>query len=204
MNSVNKIMVREKSKNKLIEAVARELVTFWDYRSSVVVDESLNVITSVNFNGEICECASTAMRKRSAEICSCSDGVTIAVPVCGENMHGAILLQTQRKPDAEEIELLETLASDLALALDYIDAEKQRNRVYSQINRNIQQLAEVVDRIRNPIAIIAGIAETKIDDGNVVREILEQVERIDKLVDDIERCWIKSEELAESLRNGRV
>ncbi len=204
INSVTKLVVREKRKERLLEAIAREIVMFYDYKSSIVVDSDLNVITAVNAKLEHVECFSKAIKSKNVEICNIARDFLVAVPITyGEKVYGVLALTSIRYPDWEEIRLLETLASDIAFALEYIELEEEKKKIYDQINKNIEQLARVVDRIRNPVAIIAGLAETKIESREVVEEILEQVRRIDELCNEIERCWIKSEELVERFLTSR-
>ncbi len=204
VNSIAKLIVREKRKEKLLEAIAKEIVMFYDYKSSIIVDSNLNIIASVNAELKHVEHFSKAIKSKNVEICHVARDFLVAVPITyGEKVYGVLALTSIRHPDCEEVQLLEALASDIAFALEHIELEEEKKRIYDQINKNIEQLARVVDRIRNPVAIIAGLAETKIESREVVEEILEQVRRIDELCNEIESCWVKSEELVERFLTSR-
>ncbi len=210
INNINKLIVREKDEKKLINAIIKEITTFWDYSRSIFVDPDLNPTSfSEASNVEKCTCVKRALESKNIQICRVDecpvgtpkDSVVIALPVVyGSKIYGAIVISSTRFPDREEIELLQTLSSDIAFALEHLEIEKIKNEIYAQITDNISRLAKVIDKIRNPIAIISGIAETKIDKQEVISEILEQIRRIDELCNEVEECWIKSERLVERLK----
>ncbi len=63
-----------------------------------------------------------------------------------------------------------------------------------QLRRNLGTFALLVDRIMNPLAVIAGLAEMECRE-DVAGKIIEQVEKIAKLVEEIEEKWRESESL---------
>ncbi len=208
INNINKLIVREKDEKKLINAITKEITTFWDYSKSIFIDSKLNPMSQIP-KIEECPCLKRAFESKNIQICRVEecpigtpkDTVVIALPVVyGSKIYGTIVITSIRFPDREEIELLQTLSSDIAFALEHLEIEKIKKEIYAQITDNISRLAKVIDKIRNPIAIISGIAETKIDEQEVISEILEQIKRIDELCNEVEECWIKSEKLVEKLK----
>lgn len=89
----------------------------------------------------------------------------------------------------------------LAIARD-ITEKKQTDRLKSEafvrIEQNLQQFATLNDEIRNPLQVIQAVAEMHSSDDTAI--VLEQVGRIDRLVDDLDRGYIASEKVREFLR----
>lgn len=61
-----------------------------------------------------------------------------------------------------------------------------------QLKKNVDAFSTLVDRIRNPLAAIAGLAEMKCGD-DTAEKIWEQVERITEAVKEVEERWRESE-----------
>jgi sensor domain CHASE-containing protein len=76
--------------------------------------------------------------------------------------------------------------------------EAQKREAYEQIEKNIEQFAILGDHIRNPLAVIVGIAD--LTGGTASEKILEQAKTIDKIIDQLDRGWIESEKVREFLR----
>jgi hypothetical protein len=62
-----------------------------------------------------------------------------------------------------------------------------------QIQKNIEVFATLNDKIRNPLSVVA----TMLDMGEheYADSIIEQLNRIDKVVDDLDRGFIESEKV---------
>ncbi len=95
----------------------------------------------------------------------------------------------------EEKVLLETLAKDIAFAIKTIEDEKKRLDLLNRLTENLKTFAFIVDRIRNPLAVISGLAETLVENEETRRKILEQVSRIVEIIQKIEIAWKKTEDL---------
>jgi sensor domain CHASE-containing protein len=76
--------------------------------------------------------------------------------------------------------------------------EVQKREAYEQIERNIEQFAILGDHIRNPLAVIVGLAD--LTEGAPSKKILEQAKMIDGIIDQLDRGWIESEKVREFLR----
>ena len=76
--------------------------------------------------------------------------------------------------------------------------EGQKREAYEQIEKNIEQFAILGDHIRNPIAVIVGLAD--LSEGATSEKILEQAKMIDGIIDQLDRGWIESEKVREFLR----
>jgi PAS domain S-box-containing protein len=76
--------------------------------------------------------------------------------------------------------------------------EAQKREAYEQIEKNIEQFAILGDHIRNPLAVIVGLADLTEMEGS--GKILEQAKVIDDIIDQLDRGWIESEKVREFLR----
>ncbi|HTY51757.1 MAG TPA: CHASE4 domain-containing protein [Methanomicrobiales archaeon] len=76
--------------------------------------------------------------------------------------------------------------------------EVQKREAYEQIEKNIEQFAILGDHIRNPLAVIVGLAD--LSGGTPAEKILEQATIIDGIIDQLDRGWIESEKVREFLR----
>jgi sensor domain CHASE-containing protein len=76
--------------------------------------------------------------------------------------------------------------------------EVQKREAYEQIEKNIEQFAILGDHIRNPLAVIVGLAD--LSEGTASEKILEQAKMIDGIIDQLDRGWIESEKVREFLR----
>jgi PAS domain S-box-containing protein len=76
--------------------------------------------------------------------------------------------------------------------------EGQKREAYEQIEKNIEQFAILGDHIRNPLAVIVGLAD--LSEGATSGKILEQAKMIDVIIDQLDRGWIESEKVREFLR----
>lgn len=70
--------------------------------------------------------------------------------------------------------------------------------ILRQLEKNMEQLAILNDRIRNPLQVIAALAEFADDDCRV--KILRQVEAINETVRQLDRGWLESAAIREYLR----
>jgi PAS domain S-box-containing protein len=91
----------------------------------------------------------------------------------------------------------------LSVARDITDRkinEAVEKKAFEQIERNIDQLAILGDHIRNPLAVIIGLADmTGSDTGP---KIIEQARLIDQIITHLDMQWIESEKVREFIRRN--
>ncbi|NVO65918.1 hypothetical protein [Methanofollis tationis] len=76
--------------------------------------------------------------------------------------------------------------------------ESLKKNALQQIGHNIEQFATLGDHIRNPLAVIVGLASLEETASSV--QILEAAGLIDALVTELDRGWIESENVRAFLR----
>ena len=78
--------------------------------------------------------------------------------------------------------------------------EEVEAKAFFQIEKNIEQLAILGDHIRNPLAVIVGIAD--LDGGPTSESIIQQARIIDQIITQLDRGWIESEKIREFLKKN--
>jgi len=79
---------------------------------------------------------------------------------------------------------------------DRIKAEKQ-------MEQNIEYFAHLVDHIRNPLAILSGFVQVKVDDEELKARIIRQVDRIEDIIKQLDKGWMDTEDTREFLKKHR-
>lgn len=89
----------------------------------------------------------------------------------------------------------------LQLALDITKEKEYRLReteALKKIEENLTQLATLNDEIRNPLTIIVGVSDMETKYSKDI--ILEQAERINEIINRLDRGWVESAKIREFLR----
>lgn len=76
-----------------------------------------------------------------------------------------------------------------------------RKKAQLQLEENIQYIAFLIDHIRNPLSIISGYAELKIKDEKMHNRILNQVDKIEDLIQGLDKGWIDTEDTKQFLKS---
>jgi PAS domain S-box-containing protein len=214
INKVNKLMVYEKDRDSLLEKACEVLSNLTDYHAFIVLLENdetgkisgKGICTSsktLPCFSEVIVDAKVIRGEEGRRICPYHREYFLSctiVPMRDGNVRGFVVVQSKEShPEKEEIEMIKTLADDLAFAIKAIELDESRKKAYKQIEKNIEQFAILVDQIRNPLAIIAGLAEIKASE-ELRREIAKQVEKIERLIKKLDTGWLESERVKEFLR----
>jgi PAS domain S-box-containing protein len=89
----------------------------------------------------------------------------------------------------------------IAIGVDITEQKKAEERVSEavvQISRNVEEMAILNDSIRNPLAIIVGIAD--LEGGATNMQIIKAAGEIDNIITRLDRGWIESEKVRRYLR----
>jgi len=78
--------------------------------------------------------------------------------------------------------------------------EEVEAKAFLQIEKNIEQLAILGDHIRNPLAVIVGIAD--LEGWATSENIIQQARIIDQIITQLDRGWIESEKIREFLKKN--
>jgi PAS domain S-box-containing protein len=80
------------------------------------------------------------------------------------------------------------------------EAERTQIQALIQIDRNIEQFAILADNIRNPLQVIIGYSALSTDEHKT--EIVEQVDRINEIIKQLDQGWIDSDNVRRFLRRN--
>ncbi len=131
------------------------------------------------------------------------EGFFIFIPLKVEDTHMGLLVLLRK--DSEELseenkKILRIMADDIAITIKNRKLELSKKVAYRELEKNIKDFATLIDGIRNPLAVIMGIAEMMIDDEEIRKKITEQIEKIEEITYKIDKRWAKSENLRRFLK----
>ena len=133
----------------------------------------------------------------------------VAPMVVDNRVLGVVVIHSKgKKPLDREIELLQILANDIAFAIRSMEVEEQKRMAYEQIERNIEQFAVLVDRIRNPLSVIIGYVELKDEIAKkkshtkILEIIASNAREIENIIQQLDKGWIESEKIRRFLKKG--
>ncbi len=178
INEINQVTSRERDALFLIREVVEKLSRFYEYVE--IEYEMLH-----HSKGEIDQ-----------------NLAIFTIPmVQDDESRGKITIYSSGEFLDEEKEILQTLASDLTLAIEASKAEEEKWIAFEQIERNIEHFAILADQIRNPLAAISILTEMEVK-GETKDKILKQIKRIEELLTMLDRGWLDSEAIREYLRRS--
>lgn len=113
----------------------------------------------------------------------------LVIPVSHENkLYGVIWAHSDSESlSNEELDMINGLAKDLALALKTIEVEKKRKEALDKMGDNLEYFEYLADRLRNPLAIMRGFVDLKEDIGTerTFKELSNQINRMNRLLDNL-------------------
>lgn len=125
----------------------------------------------------------------------------ILVPmIVNRDVKGVLSVCSYERFFSGEVKLLQTIANNLAFAINAIELDDVKKKAYEQIEHNIEQFAILVDHIRNPLAAIHAFAELYMENEELSNKFTSQVNKILNVIKKLERGWLESEQVREFLK----
>jgi len=124
------------------------------------------------------------------------------IPLIARDEKVGFILAASRDEE-KSIEFLRNIAGQLAIAIHEAILLEMKKKACEQIEKNIEQFAILVDRIRNPLAAAQGFVEIFVENEGAKKKIKEQLDRIVELVEELERGWVESEAIRDYLRREK-
>ncbi|MEM5824220.1 MAG: hypothetical protein QXE98_05725, partial [Archaeoglobaceae archaeon] len=121
----------------------------------------------------------------------------VVYPIQINSEVGALVFITERLRESE-FELIKTLMGDIEFVKEKLRLEDEKTRLLEQLQRNINEIAYLVDGIRNPLAAIFAYMELSADD-KLREKVHKQVLRIDKIISRLDRVWLDSEKIKNTI-----
>ncbi|MBO8178944.1 MAG: PAS domain S-box protein [Archaeoglobus sp.] len=190
ISEVNELILKERDEYALLQKVCRFFSKIKDIDSWAWIIDGNSIIKATPLAPE----CSLAERSQDGvvrfEDCECplNKAKSLAVPIKHNgNVFGVLVLCNLGSLTDEEIKILEELGTNLGFAISSYRAERDRKIAFNLLLENLNQLESLADRLRNPVAIISGYLEIREDIGyeRTFKEIENQVERINKILDDL-------------------
>ncbi len=178
VNEINQVTSRERDAPFLIREVVKKLGRFYEY-------------VKINYED-----------LHHSEGVPHRDLFSLTIPmVQDDEVRGKMTIHSSREFLDDEREILQTLASDLALAIEASKTEEEKWIAFEQIERNIEHFAILADQIRNPLAAISILTEMEVE-GETKKKIMDQIKRIEELLRMLDRGWLDSEAVREYLKRS--
>lgn len=73
-------------------------------------------------------------------------------------------------------------------------------RSEKQLGENLEYFAHLIDHIRNPLAILSAFVQVKVDDEKIKDVVIRQVDRIEKLLKELDEGWMDTEDTRKFLK----
>ena len=82
------------------------------------------------------------------------------------------------------------------------EIERLKLKAFVQIDKNIEQISILNDELRNPLAVIVGLAD--LYDNPVREQIIAEAEKINEIIAKLDRGWLESQKVKEFLKKYYV
>ncbi len=201
------LMLKEKNLGTLLKEVTKIICEFGDFEASwILLRQGTNIKTvakyAVDWDFEDKYGENFDFYEIKTGVVSLYGNRYLFLPLrIEDDFIGVLVLRINRMEIRDEdLKLLQVLADNLALTIKERRLEVGRVVAYRELEKNIESFAMLVDGIRNPLAVILGIAETMIEDDEAKNKIIEEVEKISEITTKIDERWRKSEHLRNFLR----
>ncbi|MCS7130488.1 MAG: PAS domain-containing protein [Archaeoglobaceae archaeon] len=189
--NVNRQMVKRKYFGEVISDLVRELSKLGE--SHLTSDRSLKCVNKAIEGKEIVRDCFEDCKLYSEH----KDKQVIAYPLEIGAEVGVLLFIAKRLRESE-FELIKTLLEDVKFVKEKLELEGERIKLLEQLKKNIDEIAYLVDGIRNPLAVILSNAELFADE-QLKQKIYEQVLKIDEIISRLDVVWIESEKMKKNL-----
>lgn len=187
--SVNRKILRAKSFEEIFEEVKKELNEIGE--CYIEKESERSCIKSAIEENKIV----TEHDKRCKFYEEHKDKEVLAIPLSLNGTNVAMCFVSKKIGNSEK-ELLETLSEDIVFVFEKLKAESERKVAIDRLQKNIAEIAFLIDGIRNPLAVIYSLTEL-FGNEELKKRVEIQVERIDAVLKKLDLAWIKSEEIVE-------
>ncbi|NYT13001.1 MAG: PAS domain S-box protein [Candidatus Methanofastidiosa archaeon] len=111
-----------------------------------------------------------------------------------------------RKKDGDyywEYATIAPVRNNVGEIINYIKVSEDitmKKKVKKQIDENIEYFAHLIDHIRNPLAILSGFIQVKVEEGKTKERLLRQVDRIEEIIKMLDKGWMDTEDTKRFLK----
>jgi len=115
-----------------------------------------------------------------------------------ESVIGYLVVQSEDKFSDEELKILEAIAVMVAHIHYKSELEEIKRLALKQLENNIKDFSRLIDRVKNPLAVISGYCEIHEDVASptlIFSKIREETKKIIQLLETVEKSWEMSEKI---------
>ena len=131
-----------------------------------------------------------------------NDGIEYETLICpmktGRRVIGYIVILSREKFMEGEIRILEAISLMISHIYYKHELEEIEHMALKQLENNIKEFSKIIDRIKNPLAVISGYCEIHEDVESpevIFSRIREETKRMTHLLENVEKNWEISEEI---------
>ena len=201
INDIQRILFREKDEENIVNMVCNKLARWEKLKGSCLLlkkGKDLKLIASHNCKVEE-EIKELLLKWDGQKSISVEDGNFLIFPLkINSKIIGFFVVAVREDISKEEYGLLSSIAREIAFSINAVRLEKEKMVAYNELERTMRELTEMVDGIRNPLAVIQGIAEIEVNE-DTRKKILKEVEKITEVMRRIDKIYMREEMLKKFL-----
>ncbi len=199
--TINTILMKGKNKKKTLERIAEKIVEIDEFKGIKINIRTDNGKTEISVKkGDIqdLKVRFEEMTWKKSIVLKSGGEEYIILPMLYGGTLGYVEIHTGKvEMNEDERSVLETMANNIAMFVEAKSLDERREMAYSYMIEAMDNFAQLVDRIRNPLAVIMATAEVEIGDKEIRDKILENVDKVQEITKKIDELWNKAEEMRE-------
>ena len=201
INDIQRVLFREKNEEDIVNMVCNKLARWEKLKGSCLLlkkGEDLKLIASHNCKVEE-EIKELLLKWNGQKSIGVGDDNPLIFPLkINSKIIGFFVVAVREDISKEEYGLLSSIAREIAFSINAVRLEKEKIVAYNELERTMRELMEMVDGIRNPLAVIQGIAEIEVNE-DTRKKILKEVEKITEVMRRIDKIYMREEMLKKFL-----
>ncbi len=199
--TINTILMKGKDKKKTLESVAEKIVEIDEFKGIKINIHTDNGKTEISVKkGYIkdLKVRFEEMNWKKSIVLKSGGEEYIILPMIYGGTKGYIEIHTGKvEMNEDERSVLETTANNIAMFIEAKSLDERREVAYTYMVEAMENFAQLVDKIRNPLAVITATAEVEIEDKEIREKILENVDKVQDITKKIDELWSKAEVMRE-------
>lgn len=212
IREINQSISREPDKNKMLTMAYNKLKGVNGYHHVAILryNEEINRLAgdemSVENSIQSLKTIEQAIKSKEPEIFTTDRGYfnkgnAAVLPYKTTKETVLLALSSSSTFDSEELNLLEGVTKDIAYAMERCEYENNKMKAIEQLASNLTKFEKSADKLRNPLAVVKSSLELKheLGENNVLKLIEEQVNRMEKELDELREEETETYELIKDL-----
>ncbi|MBO8180632.1 MAG: hypothetical protein H0Z19_09195 [Archaeoglobus sp.] len=161
------------------------------------MDENVMNCKFLNYNPKVFSIVDT----RYCECEKVNHRYLAVFPVLGETSVYVFL----KEQDEEYIQILKEMTAVLGRALEFLEIQKENEEILRRLKSNLQHFQFLSDRLRNPLAIIQGVAELadELSPKKAFEMVKRSAEKMKEVLDSLTEAEVSSINLYEEVFSKR-